>query len=88
MRCEYCNTFEAIAIIYDENEYKFKYICDNCLYQFIQTFGEVNLDYEPLNNPLQLIEWLKNTANEEIEYREEKLKIFRKMLYKGSDGKW
>ena len=78
VKCEYCGEGKASAIIFDESDYQFKYICEKCLEEFIRTFGEINLEYHYMLNLPLLVEWLKNIANEEIKYREEKLEKFRK----------
>jgi len=78
MKCEYCGRGKATAIIYDDNEYRFRYICDHCLNKLVSVFGEVNLEIEYLFNHGLLVDWLKRTANREIKYREDKLKKLRR----------
>jgi len=78
MKCEYCRSRKAEAIIFDEDDCRFKYICDECLDEMIKFFGELNLEFEYLTNCYLAIDWLKRKANMEIKYRENKLEKLRK----------
>lgn len=78
VKCEYCGEGKASAIIFDEDDCRFKYICDACLCELVRVFGEINLEFEYLFNRYLVIDWLKRKANMEIEYRENKLEKFRK----------
>jgi len=65
-RCEYCNKKVAEAVLLDETEYIFKYICEDCLQELRKSFGDFNLNYQYLMAPYQAVDWLKNEANKLI----------------------
>jgi len=75
LKCE-CGE-KASYIWFDHNPDKLIPVCDRCLHELFEMFGEINLDVYDINDPYFLNALIKD-VNEQFEWREKMRKIIMK----------